>query len=59
VVVSGGGTDGGGEELGKEGSSNGVGWWFNGKRWERSRWLWSGRTGRQFTVDGGENDWLR
>jgi len=45
--------------LGKEGGGNGVGWWFDGKRWEMSWWLWSGRTGRQFMVDGGEDNWLR
>jgi len=58
VVVGGGSTDWGIEELGKEGSSNRVGWRFDGKRWERSGWLWSGRMGRWFTMDGGEDDWF-
>ena len=45
VVVVGSGAGGSGEELRKEGSSNSIRWRFNGKRWERSRWLRSGGTG--------------
>jgi len=45
VVVSGGGTDGGGKELRKEGGGNRVRRQFDGKRWERSGWLWSGGMG--------------
>ena len=45
VVVGGGGTNGGGEELREKGGSNGIRRRFDGKRWERSRWLWSGGTG--------------
>jgi len=59
VVVGGGGTDGGGKELREKSSGNRVRRRFDGKRWERSGWLWSGGTGRWFMVDGGEDDWLR
>jgi len=45
VVVGGGGTDGGGKELRKEGGGNRVRRQFDGKRWERSGWLWSGGMG--------------
>ena len=39
VVVIGSGADRSGKELGKESSGNRVGWRFDRKRWERSRWL--------------------
>jgi len=52
VVVGGSGTDGGGKELGKESSGNRVRWRFNGKRWERSGWLWSGGTGQRYSGRG-------
>ena len=59
VVIGGGGTSRGGEELGKEISCNRAGWVFDGKRWERSGWLWSGGTRRRLTMNGGEDDGLR
>jgi len=55
VAVISSGASGGGEELGKESGGNSVGWWFNRKRWERSRWLQSGGTGQWYTLDGGED----
>jgi len=55
VAVVGGGTGRGGKELREESSSNSVRWRFNGKRWKRSRWLWSGGTGRRYSVDRGKN----
>jgi len=45
VLVVSSGTSRGGKELGKKGSSNSVRQRFDRKRWERSGWLWSGRTG--------------
>jgi len=45
VAVSSGSASGGSKELGKEGSGNGVGYQFDGKRWERSGWLRSGGMG--------------
>ena len=53
VVVGGGGASGGGEELGKEIGCNRAGRVFDGKRWERSGCLWSGGTGRRYSLDGG------
>ena len=58
VAVSGGGADRGGEELGKKGSGNRVRRWFDGKRWERSGWLWGRGTRGQGVVDGGKEDGL-
>ena len=58
VVVGSGGTDGGGEELRKEIGCNRAGRVFDGKRWERSRCLRSGGTGRRDAVDGGDDDGL-
>ena len=55
VAVVGGGTNRGGEELGKKSSSNRVRRRFDGKRWERSGWLWSGGMGRWYMVDRGED----
>ena len=54
VVVSGGGTGRGSEKLRKKGSSDGVRYWFDGKRWERSGWLQSGGMGRWYLVDRGK-----
>ena len=53
------GADGGGKELGEKSGGNRVRRWFDGKRWERSRWLWSGGTGRRYSVDGCSEDGLR
>jgi len=59
VVVGSSGAGGGGKELGKEGSGNRVGYWFDRKRWERSGWLRSGGMRRQYSVDQGKYDRLR
>jgi len=45
MAVISGGTSRGRKELGKEGGSNSIGQWFDGKRWERSGWLQSGGMG--------------
>ena len=58
VVVSGGSAGGGGKELRKKIGCNRAGRVFDGKRWERSGWLWSGGMGGRFTVDGGEDNGL-
>jgi len=45
VAVVGSGIGRGGKELREESSGNSVRWRFDGKRWKRSGWLWSGGTG--------------
>jgi len=59
VAVGSSGAGRGGKELGKEGGSNRVRYWFDGKRWERSGCLRSGGMGRQFSMDQGKENGLR